>query len=174
MDLYGLEVINNNLGITVVKITVKCDCGSIITETVAMKTKQLKYIVRCEDCHNWIAIELLDYGGGVVRASIVERKEENEMDEEKTYEVREDAVKYENIEGESQYDTVYNPSHYASTSVECIDIMIETQGIEAVRDFCLCNAFKYLWRHNLKNGNEDVKKATWYLNKYLELTESNS
>lgn len=167
MYLDGLEVINNNLGITVVKITVKCDCGSIITETVAMKTKQLKYIVRCENCHNWITIDLLDYGGGVVRASIVERKDENKMnkDEEKTYEVKED---------ESRFDTVNNPAHYASTSVECIDMMIETQGIGAVKDFCLCNAFKYLWRRRLKNGDEDVKKAAWYLNKYLELTESNS
>ena len=29
--------------------------------------------------------------------------------------------------------------------------------------FCLCNAFKYLWRYKNKNGAEDIKKARWYL-----------
>ena len=36
-------------------------------------------------------------------------------------------------------------------------------------DFCLLNAFKYLWRCNFKNGSEDVEKAQWYIDKYLEL-----
>ena len=46
-----------------------------------------------------------------------------------------------------------------------------TQGRGAVKSFCLCNAFKYLWRHNRKNGVEDIKKARWYLDKYIELAE---
>ena len=69
----------------------------------------------------------------------------------------------------SEYDVVSKPKHYASTSIECIDAMIETQGVEAVKAFCICNAFKYLWRHNEKNGDEDIKKANWYLNKAVEL-----
>ena len=69
----------------------------------------------------------------------------------------------------SEYDVVSKPKHYASTSIECIDAMIETQGVEAVKAFCVCNAFKYLWRHNEKNGDEDIKKANWYLNKAVEL-----
>lgn len=69
------------------------------------------------------------------------------------------------------FDNVNRPSHYASTSVECIDMMIETQGEEAVIDFCVCNAFKYLWRHRGKNGDEDVRKANWYLNKAVELMD---
>lgn len=67
------------------------------------------------------------------------------------------------------YDAVTKPRHYASTSVECIDMMQETQGRDAVIDFCICNAFKYLWRRNMKNGNEDIRKASWYLNKAVEL-----
>lgn len=66
-------------------------------------------------------------------------------------------------------DNVNHPSHYCTGKFECIDVMIETQGIEAVKNFCLCNAFKYLYRHNGKNGVEDVKKATWYLNEYIKL-----
>jgi hypothetical protein len=47
--------------------------------------------------------------------------------------------------------------------------MLETQGKEKVKAFCICNAFKYLYRHGRKNGREDIEKAVWYLNKYLEL-----
>lgn len=70
---------------------------------------------------------------------------------------------------EKTYDPVNSPKHYTSEKVECIDAMIETYGVEAVKHFCLCNAFKYHWRHELKNGDEDIKKATWYMNKYKEL-----
>ena len=68
-------------------------------------------------------------------------------------------------------DNVNHPSHYDTGKYECIDVMLETQGKEAVQDFCICNAFKYLYRHNNKNGLEDVKKAIWYLNKFVELEE---
>ena len=47
--------------------------------------------------------------------------------------------------------------------------MIQTQGVEVVKGFCIVNAFKYLWRWKNKNGVEDVKKAKWYLDKFLEL-----
>lgn len=66
-------------------------------------------------------------------------------------------------------DVVNHPSHYESGKFECIEVMLETQGKDAVMDFCLCNAFKYLYRHNRKNGTEDIKKAKWYIDKYLEL-----
>ena len=78
-------------------------------------------------------------------------------------------------EGESDStstnDNVNHPSHYETGNFECIDVMIETQGKEAVMDFCICNAFKYIYRHNNKNGVEDIKKAKWYLEKYIELSE---
>ena len=68
-------------------------------------------------------------------------------------------------------DNVEHPQHYTSGGVECIDAMQITQGKEAVKSFCICNAFKYLWRHENKNGTEDIKKAIWYLKKYVELEE---
>lgn len=78
----------------------------------------------------------------------------------------------EEVTGAStSYDTVKRPQHYTKTSIECIDAMIETQGKEAVKAYCVCNAFKYIWRHNLKNGDEDIKKAAWYLNKAVELID---
>lgn len=65
--------------------------------------------------------------------------------------------------------TVNHPSYYEIGNMECIDVMIETQGIEAVKSFCICNTFKYIYRWKNKNGVEDIKKAKWYIDKYLEL-----
>lgn len=71
-------------------------------------------------------------------------------------------------------DSVNHPSHYETGKFECIDVMVETQGKEAVQAFCICNAFKYLYRHCKKNGLEDIKKAAWYLSKFIELEEGNN
>lgn len=66
-------------------------------------------------------------------------------------------------------DPVNHPSHYADSKVECIDAMEQVFGAEAVKNFCLCNAFKYHWRHDQKNGEEDLRKAAWYMDKYKEI-----
>lgn len=61
-------------------------------------------------------------------------------------------------------DVVAHPKHYeGSTSLECIETMRFAFGDFAVAYFCLCNAFKYLWRYKHKNGIEDVEKARWYV-----------
>ena len=69
-------------------------------------------------------------------------------------------------------DPVNHPAHYTSGGIECIDAMQAAFGDEAVKDFCLCNAFKYLWRHRSKNGVEDLKKCRWYLNRLIEEMEA--
>lgn len=51
--------------------------------------------------------------------------------------------------------------------------MVENFGKEAVKHFCLLNAFKYVWRTNYKNGVEDVRKAMKYLDFYLSLCDEN-
>lgn len=69
---------------------------------------------------------------------------------------------------DKKVDMVSHPPHYeGSTSLECIECMEVIFGINAVCFFCLCNSFKYLWRYKNKNGEEDVKKARWYLD-YVE------
>lgn len=68
-------------------------------------------------------------------------------------------------------DIVNHPSHYETGKFECFDVMLETQGVEAVRAYCICAAQKYIYRHKRKNGLEDIKKAKWYIDKYIELTE---
>jgi hypothetical protein len=63
-----------------------------------------------------------------------------------------------------------NPDHYkSSTSLECIEAMQIAFGEAAVIDFCVCNAWKYIWRWKNKNGVEDLHKAEWYINKGWEL-----
>ena len=62
-----------------------------------------------------------------------------------------------------------NPDHYkSSTSLECIEAMEMIFGNEAVYDFCVLNAFKYIWRWKHKNGSEDLDKAKWYLTRSKE------
>ena len=64
-------------------------------------------------------------------------------------------------------ECVNHPDHYKTGNYECIEVMKEIFGEEKVKDFCKLNAFKYLWRSDRKNGNEDLKKAKWYLDTYL-------
>ena len=65
---------------------------------------------------------------------------------------------------------VYHPSHYnIPGKKECWDEMVERFGVEATKIFCKLNSFKYLYRHEEKNGQEDIEKAANYKNKYLEL-----
>ena len=68
-------------------------------------------------------------------------------------------------------DSVQHPSHYNQGSIECIEAMESAYGINAVINFCLCNAFKYVWRAQHKNGVEDIKKAKWYLEKIIDILE---
>lgn len=65
-------------------------------------------------------------------------------------------------------DDVDYPAHYTG-EIECIDAMIQTQGKTAVRDFCACNAFKYLWRWRHKGRTTDLMKAGWYIEKAVDL-----
>ena len=69
-------------------------------------------------------------------------------------------------------EQVNHPAHYQKGGRECIDVMIEKFGVEAVINFCDCNQFKYEWRAGLKEGNSaetDRAKAAWYKKKAEEL-----
>lgn len=64
---------------------------------------------------------------------------------------------------------INHPPHYTAGKVECIDAIEsatgDLTGIEAV---CTGNVIKYVWRWKLKNGVEDLEKASWYLNKLIK------
>lgn len=69
-------------------------------------------------------------------------------------------------------ENVNHPNHYTECSLECIEAMEIAYGVNAVLDFCICNAFKYVWRYKNKNGKEDLKKAQWYCDYGMTLCES--
>lgn len=63
-------------------------------------------------------------------------------------------------------EAVNHPSHYTDGKIEVIDF-IEDKKL----GFCLGNAVKYISRAGKKDKSkeaEDIKKAIWYLNRYLE------
>jgi hypothetical protein len=62
------------------------------------------------------------------------------------------------------HDPVNRPSHYKNVppAYEAVKV------IRAWRlGFELGNALKYIARHTLKGGVEDLEKAAWYLNDYI-------
>lgn len=63
-------------------------------------------------------------------------------------------------------DNVNHPKHYTKhpSGIECITI---TEWM----NFNLGNAIKYIWRADLKNKLEDLKKAQWYLNREIQRLE---
>ena len=67
-------------------------------------------------------------------------------------------------------ENVNHPAHYQKEGrKECIEEMLDKFGVEAVKHFCLLNAYKYEYRHEMKGGKEDLAKAEWYIRKYNEL-----
>lgn len=63
-----------------------------------------------------------------------------------------------------------NPDHYKVHEMECIEELEVVFGIDAVIDFCKCNAWKYRYRVGHKDDPEqEMKKSEWYLNKAKEL-----
>lgn len=72
-------------------------------------------------------------------------------------------------------DSVNHPSHYTQSGIECIDALAAaTSGKSGIEAVCVANVIKYLWRYELKNGLEDVKKARWYIDRLIsELEKKN-
>ena len=71
---------------------------------------------------------------------------------------------------EGRKDAVNNPSHYNQGGIECIDY-IEQQLGEGFIEYCEGNVHKYLHRWRYKNGDEDLRKALWYLERMLTKVE---
>tara|TARA_R110002020_G_scaffold307743_1_gene523505 strand:- start:236 stop:547 length:312 start_codon:yes stop_codon:yes gene_type:complete len=67
---------------------------------------------------------------------------------------------------ETAYDPVNHPVHYNSSGIECIEaIEAMTENMLGATAPHAANVLKYLWRHEYKNGLEDIDKAIWYLNR---------
>jgi hypothetical protein len=73
------------------------------------------------------------------------------------------------LKEKQEADMVNAPPHYKNhpSRIECIQI---TEHM----NFCTGNAIKYLWRSELKNGIEDLKKARWYIDREIKRREDNA
>ena len=73
---------------------------------------------------------------------------------------------------EIKQDNVNHPKHYElSNGIEVFDVIAGAMSEEALHGFCIGNVIKYVCRHERKNGIEDLRKAKWYLDKYLQIVE---
>lgn len=62
-----------------------------------------------------------------------------------------------------QLSNVIHPGHYNIPGrKECIEEMVDKFGHEKTEAFCELNSYKYQYRHELKNGQEDLDKASNY------------
>lgn len=75
-------------------------------------------------------------------------------------------INYEN------YDSVNSPKHYTQGKYETIDVILDTvKYLPGDQGYLLGNILKYLIRYPHKNGEEDLRKARWYINKLIEVYE---
>ena len=66
-------------------------------------------------------------------------------------------------------DPVNKPIHYNQAGIECIEaIEAMTENMSGATAPHAANVLKYLWRHEYKNGLEDIRKAKWYLDRLEE------
>lgn len=83
--------------------------------------------------------------------------------------LKNDFSEFKDVQNYKSNDIVNHPKHYIShpSGIECIVIAEH-------HNFNIGNAFKYLWRLGLKDGNDDItdlKKAIWYLQRELQRRE---
>lgn len=66
-------------------------------------------------------------------------------------------------------EEVNHPSRYNKGGIEVIDIVeAYTKDLNGLEAFNIGNAIKYICRYKDKNGIEDLRKATWYINDTIE------
>lgn len=68
-------------------------------------------------------------------------------------------------------NSVNHPEHYNQSNMECIDIIQNSMSPEMFQGFLVGNVQKYISRYRYKNGVEDLRKANWYLNKLIEVSQ---
>lgn len=81
-----------------------------------------------------------------------------------------EGVYYKVIEEEN--DKVNHPKHYTAGKYEVIDVITDrVDRLTGTESYYTSNILKYMYRYDLKNGVEDVRKAKFYLEKLIEHLE---
>lgn len=64
------------------------------------------------------------------------------------------------------FDPINRPQHYNQGKIQPLDVIDDWK-----LGYYEGNVLKYLARHKHKNGLEDLKKARFYLDRYIKLLE---
>ena len=77
---------------------------------------------------------------------------------------------YEHISSSVSIDDakINKPSHYRQGSIECIDAIRAALTVDEFRGYVKGNIIKYAWRERFKNGDEDLKKISRYIEILME------
>ena len=71
----------------------------------------------------------------------------------------------------SKYDPVEKPEHYSKGNIEAIEYIKQQLG-DNFEDYCYGAVLKYLHRFRYKDGEQDLRKAKWYLEQMIKNTAS--
>lgn len=86
------------------------------------------------------------------------------IDHDKTAQLSSDAR-----ESDLTKDNVNHPIHYTKGEIETIDkIKYLTEDFSGIEAVCIGNFIKYIDRCNLKGGMQDLEKAKWYLDRFID------
>lgn len=66
------------------------------------------------------------------------------------------------------FDPVTKPKHYHSYNIDTITFLKEGFPPEVYRGFLIGNIIKYTQRYQIKNGQEDLEKADFYMKELVE------
>lgn len=69
-------------------------------------------------------------------------------------------------------DNVNHPSHYGQGNIEAIEYISDFLTKEEYQGYLRGNIAKYLHRWPYKNKLEDLKKASWYLDRLIKEMEN--
>tara|TARA_R100000656_G_scaffold21877_2_gene19607 strand:+ start:2544 stop:2843 length:300 start_codon:yes stop_codon:yes gene_type:complete len=67
----------------------------------------------------------------------------------------------------SKYDPVEKPEHYNKGNIEAIAYIKQQLG-DNFEDYCYGAVLKYLHRFRYKDGEQDLRKAKWYLEQMIK------
>ena len=71
-------------------------------------------------------------------------------------------------------DDVEHPVHYNNGNVECIEAIEAASSKEEFDGYLRGNVIKYIWRFRYKDGEKDLRKAKWYLEKLISFLEKSN
>ncbi|QFR56280.1 nucleotide kinase [Bacillus phage 000TH010] len=81
------------------------------------------------------------------------------------------AITLEELKGTAGEDIINKPNHYHKGGIDIYEIMQAKLSKEVYEGFCIGNVLKYVLRHDMKGGVQDLKKARFNLDRLIESKE---